>query len=240
MTDSTAEERTHVNAEQVAEFLKNNPDFFAGRDELLMQMALPHKRGTAISLIERQLKLYRERDTELHHRFESLVNNARGNDRLFERIRQLVLALLESRDTEQAIESLKDSLDQEFNIEFHNLILFSSHPKRLPVQFESRDIAESVLGTTIAEGNAFCGRLNKQQTEFLFGSQADNIKSIAVAPLNFPDKIGLLVLGSSQEHHFRATLGTLFVSYLGDVLSRVLAQLMDIADDRQGTIKKNP
>ncbi len=238
MTDSIAKSQSSLDADQVAEYLLHNPDFFADRNALLMKLNLPHKRGTAISLVERQLTLLRERDTELHRRLDSLVDNAKNNERLFDRIRQLVLALLESRDTEQAIESLKDSLDHDFNIEFHNLILFSSQPKTAPVRFESRDIAESILGTALSEGNAFCGNLNKKQTEFLFGAKASEINSVAVAPLNFPEEIGILALGSREEHHFRATMGTLFVGYLGEVLSRVLTHLMQLPDQQTSRVKK--
>lgn len=223
MTNSTAKQQTALDAEQVEAFLKQHPDFFVGRDALLLNLQLPHRRGTAISLVEHQLALYRERDRLFQRRLASMTANARENDRLFGRIRQLVLALLECRSLEQTVDRLSDSLSQEFNIEYHNLILYTPPIPDIPVRFQSREAAESMLGAILGEGKPFCGALDSQQTAFLFDSQAGMIQSLALAPLNFPDNLGLLVLGSAQENHFRVTMGSLFIGYLGDVLSRVLS-----------------
>ena len=69
---------------QVAAYLKAHPDFFKGQDELLTQMSIPHVRGSAISLVERQLLVLRERNTEMSQRLNHLLDVARENDRLFE------------------------------------------------------------------------------------------------------------------------------------------------------------
>ena len=53
---STAEDvNSKVNAElsseQVAEFLKKNPNFFAEHDDLILDLTIPHESGKAISLL---------------------------------------------------------------------------------------------------------------------------------------------------------------------------------------------
>ena len=238
MTDSMVEPAASLDAEQVAEFLQKHPEFFVGRDELLAQMALPHKRGSAISLVERQLQLFRDRDEERQRRFNYLMDTARDNDRRFESLRKMTLSLLESRDIEQAIEAVADSLSHDFSIEFHHLLLFSKVPKGLPVRSESKDVVESVLGEAIAGSDVFCGTLDDKQAEFLFGKQAPEINSIALAPLNFPERVGMLVLGSREEKQFRANVGTLFISYLGDVLSRHLAHLIKLSTNKNKPLSK--
>ena len=215
-------------ARQVADFLRDNPDFFIGRDELLLELTLPHQRGTTISLVERQIALLRERVLNHRQQFARLADNARDNEQLFERMRLLVLALLESRDLEQTVEVVRDSLNHEFGIEFHSLILFSDKPMELPVRVEPMDTAVAVLGKMMTGGKAVCGQMTDVERRFLFQEQAAQICSVAIAPLNCTlptsSQLGVLALGSKDKHRFKASMGTLLISYLGDVLSRVLVR----------------
>lgn len=213
---------------QVADFLREHPDFFVGRDDLLLDLTLPHQRGDAISLVERQVALLRERALDYRHQLVRLADNAKANEKLFERMRLLVLALLESRDLEQLVEVIGDSLNHEFGIEFHSLILFSDQPMNLPVRIEHTDVVVEALGSIMTSGKAICGQVTQAELDFLFQEQADNVGSVAIAPLSYalsePQQLGVLALGSQDKHHFKASMGTLFISYLGDILSRVLAR----------------
>lgn len=217
-------------ATHVAEYLKENPDFFVGRDELLLELTLPHQRGDAISLVERQVSLLRERNVDYRQQLARLGENARDNEKLFERMRLLVLALLESKDLEQLVEVIRDSLDHEFGIEFHSLILFSEMPMNLPVRIEHVDVVVAELGKIVTTGKAICGQITDDERNFLFQKQSAQVGSVAIAPLNYalsePRQLGVLALGSKDKNRFKASMGTMFISYLGDVLSRVLARHM--------------
>lgn len=217
-----------INAEEVAEFLKNTPDFFVGRDELLLTLTLPHQRGSTISLVERQIALLRERNIDYRHHLDSLSVTAHDNEQTFQRMRQLVLALLESRDLDQVIEVTHDSLDHDFKIDLHSLILFSTKPVNLPVRVEHVDIATAALGDLMSKEKVVSGRFSDEQVAFLFPEQAEEVGSMAIIPLSYtlhdPAQLGVLALASKDPEHFQAGMGTEFVQYLGDVLSRVLAQ----------------
>lgn len=201
----------------------------------MLKLKIPHERGVAISLVERQLQLLREHNLELRSRLGKLMEVARDNDRLFEQTRKLVLGLLESQDLEQATEILKDGLEQDFNIEFHSLILFTHQPATLTIREENPDTADEILGDLLtgfgdkqASGQkVICGRIKPRELEFLFPDNHKEIGSVALAPLNFPKNVGVLALGSRDESHFRASMGSLFIGYLSDVTSRVLSRLVD-------------
>ena len=98
----------------------------------------------------------------------------------------------------------------------------------LPVRIEHVDVATAALGEVIGKGVAVSGRFSEEQVEFLFPEQADDVGSVAIIPLaytlNDPAQLGVLALASKDPEHFRAGMGHLFINYLGDVLSRVLAQ----------------
>ncbi|UYM18762.1 DUF484 family protein [Endozoicomonas euniceicola] len=215
---------------EVADYLQQNPDFFMEQDELLMSLSLPHQRGSAISLYERQLALLRDRNDDLKQRLNRLVRVANDNDRLFDNSRRLVLALIESNDLEQVTETLRDGLENDFGVEFHALILFNKQPVDSPVRTANPDVANSVLGELLVSLNGgqkvACGRMAEKELEFLFPNDHPAIGSVALSPLNFPDSVGVLALGSRDENHFRAAMGNLFLGYLSDVLCRVLSRFL--------------
>ncbi len=53
-----------LSADKVAAFLRQNPEFFQQRSDLLELMRLPDPRGPAVSLLERQAAILRERNQE--------------------------------------------------------------------------------------------------------------------------------------------------------------------------------
>src|SRR5699024_7522495 len=98
MTESTAQEKAEkLTREQVAEYLSANPDFFLDQDELLRTLTLPHDSGRAISLVERQVHLFREQRDTLRRELVELVSIARHNDRLFEKSKRLLMQVIEAR-----------------------------------------------------------------------------------------------------------------------------------------------
>ena len=50
------------NAEQVAAYLRAHKDFFVEHEALLADITIPHETGKAVSLVERQVVVLRERN----------------------------------------------------------------------------------------------------------------------------------------------------------------------------------
>ena len=227
MSNSGVRAQTRLKPQDVADYLEKHPDFFIGKDDLLLKLALPHRRGEAISLVERQIALLREGNMDYHRRLTYLSETAKDNERLFERIRKLVLMLLESRDLEQLLETVADSLNHEFRIELHSLILFSEKAMGLPVRIEPLDAATKVLGNILKKGKPVCGQFESERLKFLFPEQEESIGSVAIIPLTYslnkPSQLGVLTLASKDPEHFKDGIGNLFTGYLGDVFSRMLA-----------------
>ena len=68
----------------------------------------------------------------------------------------------------------------------------------------------------------------------LFGEAAANDGSAALIQLRHGDLIGVLAIGSRDPLRFSPEMGTLFIRYIGDVLSRVLARLLSRSDGHRG------
>ena len=218
MSDAKAE----LNAAQVAAFLAEHPTFFSDHDELLLSLHIPHERGDSISLVERQLKLLRDRNTELRQRLTQLMDVARDNDRLFDKTRRLLLALLDAGTQEEIVGLVEDSLRHEFQIPFVSLILFSEQP--CPVgRSVALEHAQAAIGSLIGEGKIVCGALREHELGFLFGQDAaTHIGSAAVVCINHQALQGVLAIGSEDPQHYKSSLGTLFLGHIAEILGRLL------------------
>ena len=60
-----------LNDDSVSRYLTDNPEFFNRKADLLLGLSIPHESGAAISLLERQVAMYRERNLELQNRINA-------------------------------------------------------------------------------------------------------------------------------------------------------------------------
>ncbi|MBO2926391.1 MULTISPECIES: DUF484 family protein [Pseudomonadaceae] len=211
-----------LDSESVAAYLRQHPEFFVDHEELIPELRIPHQPGEAVSLVERQVKLLRERNIEMRHRLSQLMDVARDNDRLFDKTRRLVLDLLDANTLEEVVGAIEDSLRHEFQVPFVSLILFSD--STLPVgRSVSSAEAHQAIGGLLVAGKTICGVLRAHELEFLFGAEEGaKVGSAAVVSLNHQGQHGLLAIGSPDPQHYKSSLGTLFLSYIAEVLARVL------------------
>lgn len=216
-----------ITEEQVCEFLSGETDFFDRHPELLESLELPHKSGKAVSLIERQISVLRERNLEMRSRLNNLLETARANDTLFEKTKRLVLAVLEADSLTKAIDTLYSSLKNDFQIEYYQLILFSTETSSAsPARLVSLDQGSQAIGSLLRSNRATCGVLRDEELAFLFEEQASAIKSVAVVPLSNGNTFGVLAIGSSDPLYYKSSMGTLFLSYIAEVLNRTLPVMM--------------
>ena len=88
-------DQTPLSDQAVLNFLRQSPDFFLRHPSALSELNLPHESGQAVSLIERQIDILRERNMTMRRRMNELLQAARSNDEIFAKTRSLNLALLE-------------------------------------------------------------------------------------------------------------------------------------------------
>ncbi len=208
----------------VVDYLQAHPDFFKHHLDLLGDLYIPHPCKPAISLIERQLLLLREQNTQLRKKLIDLVAVARDNDSLSRRMHNLTLGLLEAHNLDDLLQRVEDVLRDEFNADFTGLQLAARPVEALldnqEVFVSAQDLVqfESMLRT----GRPLCGRLTSEQLRSLFTDTAPRIGSVALIPLRGIDWQGLLAVGSEDDQRFHPGMSTLFLSRMGDQLSRCL------------------
>lgn len=218
--------KSAVTVQQVASYLAAHPDFFQDEDELLLQMRIMHKRGSAISLVERQMQVLRERNVDMHKRLNELMDVARDNDRLFDKVRRLILEMLEAQTVDELVGIVDDSLRHSFQVPFASLTLFHDKPISIG-RSTTLKAAQQHIGGLLVSHKAFCGVLRAKELVFLFGQeQAEHIQSAAVATLEHNGIQGVLAVGSDDQQHYNSSMDTLFLTYLADVLARVLPSML--------------
>ena len=216
--------------EGVAEYLANHPEFFESHPDLLAKLKVPHPTGTAVSLIERQVEVLRAQHRQLERKLVDLIEVARANDVLIERIHRLALALLDSAALPERLYALQEALRERFGADEVSLFLF--HPKAQqddagPARWLKPDDAGlDQFRELLKGGKPHVGRLRPPQLEFLFGEQAERIASCALAPLGDKGALGILAVGSHEAERFSPTLGTAFLIRISELVTAALHPLM--------------
>ena len=213
--------------ELVAAYLREHPEFLVEHPEVLAELELPHQSGAAVSLVERQVSVLRDRNIEMRNRLGKLIDTARDNDRLFELTRRLVLDLLMSDSLHTATHALNKSLNKDFKTDFNYLCLLGNELGETE-HYRSVTPAEAreSIGNLLDARQVICGILRKEETEFLFGCDAAEVKSAAVVPIGKGSTIGLLAVGSRNPQHYKSGMGTLFLSYIGEILAHALPRYL--------------
>ena len=138
---------------------------------VIPELRIPHQPGDAVSLVERQVRLLRERNIEMRHRLSQLMDVARENDRLFDKTRRLVLDLLDATSLEDVVSTVEDSLRHEFQVPYVSLILFSDSSVSVGRSVSSAE-AHQAIGGLLSGGKTVCGVLRPHELAFLFGESA--------------------------------------------------------------------
>ncbi|MEE8059712.1 MAG: DUF484 family protein [Pseudomonadales bacterium] len=218
-----------ITEEDIAQYLKSHPDFFLKRDDLLLELELAHPSGQAVSLLERQVSLLRERNIDLRSRLNNLLDNAHDNDQLFDKTKQLVLALIDAQGLDSIVNTFNRSLLSDFTVDFSNLTLFGNPTLHRSVTSRMVQVDEAYqkIPGLLKSNNAICGVLRPEELQFLFSDQAERVGSAAVVPLSFGNPLGVVAIGSKDSNHFRSSMGTLFLSYIAEVLNRILPRYLN-------------
>ena len=84
-----------ITVRQIRAYLRDHPTFLDENPDILETMIVHHETDGAISLVDRQLSVLRDRNNEISLQLESLVEVAQENEFMFDKTRQLILNLLE-------------------------------------------------------------------------------------------------------------------------------------------------
>jgi uncharacterized protein YigA (DUF484 family) len=197
--------------QDIKTFLEQHPDFLVEHPDLLETLQVPHGLdGPAVSLVERQVQVLRDRQAESRQRLAELVRNARDNEALVGRVHALALRLLHARDAAGVAAQTEASMHEDFDV----------RPARL---LAAADIPPAVRAL-VASGKPRCGQLREDDRNALLGDAAAGIASMALVPIGADCRYGLLALGSTDAARFHPGMGTAFLERIGELVAAALGR----------------
>ncbi len=214
--------------EQVERYLQSNPEFFHDHLSLLEELSIPHPSGEAVSLISKQLELFRNKHRELENQLEALIEIARENDTSLNRMHELTLAMLEARTLDDILDNLNQVLSECFLTDFVSLKIIKDNPdSAINHVFVAPD--DPVLlhfSRELAGNTPHCGHLSLPQAQFLFPGSVGEVKSCAIIPMAFTQIEGILAIGSRDENRFHYSMGHLFLTQISEIVGTRLIALL--------------
>src|ERR1700691_5144484 len=189
-----------INDASVAEYLQTYPDFFERNSPLLAKLRLPHVRdvGATVSLVERQVEVLRERNQSLERKLKELVDVARANDTLADRIHRLSQRLIRAHTLLDTINAVETSLREDF------------------------DPMHSVLVLFLEQAHSLAPQAGQAHRDFPFGKDSVAIGSVALTPLGPKGELGILAIGASDAERFHPAMSTEFLSRIGELVTYAL------------------
>ena len=217
-----------LDEQQVAEYLLLHPEFFNKNASLLNELHIPHAAGSAVSLIERQVQVLRDKNKYFEDKLHEMVDAVHDNQRLNMSLQRLAINLFMVDGVDDIIATVTEELRHKLQIDFVSFSLFTEDENRLTQQ-SGRYISRSrfgsqVLAKVIDSKAIQCGRLQGEPLEILFADDAPEVGSAAVLPLNMADTFGLLAVGSVDERHYHPGMGTDYLQQLSDLVSAAMRQ----------------
>jgi uncharacterized protein YigA (DUF484 family) len=228
-----SEEKTHNVAiedpDQIREYLSQHPDFFVENDDLLTELNLPHGENGAISLVEKQVSMLRERDKASRVKLDEFLKAAKQNDDIFKKSQFMILGLVEASDQDSFFKNLEKGFKRDFKSSAYSLLIFGSEPRQINhfTSVVSKDTAKEFVASLIRSTKPTLGVLRPAEQDFLFRHQSEKVKSAVVLSVREGrEQIALLAIGNSDPNYFQPGMGTLFVQFIADVLARLIPRFL--------------
>lgn len=199
-----------MKAENVADYLQKNPEFFNEHAGLLAELVLPHPHGgRTISLSERQLLVLRERVRELEKKLYDWMEIAKENEALQDKVHQYTLALFGA----EGLAALQD-------IATRNLRDIFSVPHAVIHLWQEQPASSEVMAFAGQHAKPVCAHQALHDTQTWFGESAEHLRSFAYLPLRKDTQtIGMLILASEDAQRFYPEMGTVFLQRIAELVS---------------------
>ncbi len=215
-------------AQEVFDYLAENPDFLLLHPHLLSHLTIAHDVEGGVSLVERQVKVLREKNRELQGRLIEMLSAAQLNEQLLTKCIRLVLCLIDCRTLEQWVNTLHDGLLREFDLAAVSIHLFGHWQRVEHARVHSTgQTLQQKLDCRFPDNEPVCGRMDLNIKQSLFAHHHLERGSVALLPLGKQGQYGIIALLSENESHFSPEMGSLFLELISSVATQVLMKYKD-------------
>ena len=211
-------------SKEVAQYLKQHPQFFDEYADMLADIYVPHPHGgRAIPISERQIVTLRDKNHALQDKLQELVKFGEENDVISEKMHRLSIMFLTFTHLNDFLDGLNSILRDSFSVPHVALRLWN-------INCDSKEMSKFNCANTETHAitnrllHPYCGHQVTDEIKSWFGESAAHLHSYSMIPLRAKQNIGLLVLASEEPQRFYPEMGTLYLQRLGDLVSAAISR----------------
>ncbi len=208
---------------KVKQYLLDNPRFLVKNPELLSHIELKYGEQETFSLVERQVKTLRDKNSQLQGQQIEMLQTAHANEELLGMCNSFMFDLLECDDLTTLCSRIINDLKKMFELDGVALLLVGDYEACAPAQvFNTTEEISDLLDCHFPDNQPLCGRLGQAPKLALFGELSYNYQSCALVPMGKSCEGGLLALASKDVSRFDPEMGTLFIELIANFVSALV------------------
>jgi len=219
-----------LRADDVARYLRENPDFFESYADMLAEITVPHPHGgRAIPLSDRQMLGLREKSRALESRLTELLQIGEENDAIGEKMHRLSLGLLSAPDLQSLLRKGSAFLREDFAVPHSALRIWGAEGGTFPAAgdaAEFRPVGDRLKRYAASLSQPFCGPSEDAEAAAWFGEGASHVRSVAHMALRDKECFGMLALGSEDVLRFYPEMGTLYLKRMSELTGAALLRFL--------------
>ena len=217
-TTTAFESESLIDAELVASYLLENPQFFNQFPHLIEKMNIPHAHKGSVSLVELQSEQLRKKVRSLSHKLNQLISIAKQNEAIYRVYADLNLRILKCTDLNDLKFILEEVIQEKLQLSSVTIKPFKG-AHALP-EIQRRLFVEK----RFKKDKHFFGRLSDHERKLLFAD--DSANSVALLLIGDLGELGILAIGSSDPGHFNPDMDTLLITQLQQFLGILLPKML--------------
>lgn len=209
-------------AQEVADFLQQNPDFFKEHADVFQSMEIEDADGNGtLSLAQRQVLDLRNKLKKQDFHLKELSLFAMENQNISQSILQWCVYMLAEEDSSELPQLCLESLEHCFP-GLKVAIKLWPCPEYVPSRFGS--VSPELKAHIEALEHPYCGQVYPEEINAWFENKP---ASVAVLPLDDEtSSIGVLVFASDDPEHFAEEMGVSFLLIISALAGAALGRTM--------------
>ena len=212
-----------MNADDVAQYLKDNPEFCEDHADMLSAISIPHPHGGhAIALSDRQLLSLRDKNKVIESKLAELIQFGEENMDIGEKMHRLCLAMLAASGLPSQLGALNYNLREDFAVPHVTLRFWRGQGEGPEHDAPGDELKAFVAALELP----YCGPGYNDEVLSWFGDAATHIRSTSLIALADGECFGVLVLASEDPDRFHHDMGRMYLKRLGELASAALSRFV--------------